>query len=483
MVANSGWFTSCSVLARSFNRAVLRALWLAAAATTLVACGGSGSSSGSGSLPPATGSSPATPPATPPPPANPPARKGDVVVRAITTAGVPVSGMSVGLNGVGQVRPVTTNANGEATFKDVPVGDGSAVLGGSGYHWAGRRFTVTDGSQTRVTVSLQRVTEAVPVLLATYPAKPSDDGRLLTVEADVAILAADGSSRADLVAADFEFEGSCGWYVCVTEADGRDTYAGYGARATAASFNSVAVPPGASSAVGVLIEQSATMGTFDPQGLRLQAVRDYLDRVLPPNLVTLASQRDTGTAPILTTYGGFTSDGSRFRNAIDGLRGQESGDSRTLQAIAEMAGFMKASIAGASGSPRQAMVVVTSWEPGCPDPSTPGTCETSTQSAAEAAQAAGVAVIAAGHIYSGASAVATSTGGAAVAIEDPAQWPVLFRALDPLVLGGLPYYRVRLELDAGAPGVFIKGRRVRGELTIRVGTDTRLHLWDLAVPI
>jgi hypothetical protein len=391
--------------------------------------------------------------------------------------------MSVALNGGFNGLSVQTNANGEASFKDVPAGDASTNLGGSGYHWAGRRLAVTAGSETRVTVTLQRVTEAVPVLLATYPATPSADGRLLAVEVDVAVLTADGSSRADFVAADFGFEGGCGWYGCVFEVDGRDTYAGYTARATVASFNTVVVPPGASSAVGVLIEQSETMGTFDPQGLRLQAVRDYFDRLLPPNLVTLASQRDTGATPFLTTYGGFTSDGSRFRSALDGLRGQEAGGSRTLGAIAEMAGFMKSSSAGVTGSPLQAMVVMGTWASAvgdCPDTST---CERSKQAAVEAARGAGITVIAAGHIYSDAAAVAASTGGPLVAVEDPAQWPVLLRALDPLVLGGLPYYRVRLELDAGTADVFIRGRRVRGELTISVGTDTRLFLWDLSIPI
>jgi hypothetical protein len=461
MVANSGGVDGRSVLAGGVDRAPLRALWLAAAAATLVACGGG--SSGSGSLPPAS--------------------KGSVVVRLITTAGVPVSGMSVALNGGFDGLAATTDANGEASFKDIPAGEASANVGGHGYHVAFRRFTVAkEGPGTRVTVPLQRVTEAVPVLLATYPATPSADGRLLTVEADVAILTADGSSRADLVAADFGLECATFNYVCVVASNGL-ALGGYLAFASAASFNTVAVPPGASSAVGVLIEQSGAMETYDPQGLRLQAVRDYFDRVLPPNLVTLASQRDTGTAPILTTYGGFTSDGSRFRNAIDGLRGQEAGDSRTREAIAEMAGFMQASLTGATGSPRQAMVVMTSSEPGCPNPFDPSTCESSLRSAVETAQAAGISVIVAGDPNSVPFDVAASTGGASVAIVDPAQWPVLVRALDPLVLGGLPHYRVRFELAADKSGVFIKGARVRGELTIRVGTDTRLWPWYIEIPI
>jgi len=460
----------------SFVEQVLRALWLAAAAMTLVACGGGGSEqSGAGVAPPTTGSPPTAPPS------QQPVSKGSVVIRAITTAGLPVGGVTVSLNGGFDGRSVTTDANGEASFQDVPAGDASTNLGGSGYYVVSRRLTVTEGSQTRVTVTLMRTTEAVPVLLATYPAKPSADGSRLTVEADVAILTSDGSSRADLVAADFGLEGSCGWYQCVLEADGRDTYAGYAARATVASLNTVSVPPGASSAVGVLIEQSGKMGTFDPQGLRLQAVRDYFDRVLPPNLVTLASQRDTGATPFLTTYGGFTSDGSQFRSAIDGLRGQEAGDSRTLGAIAEMADFMKANIAGMTGSPRLAMVVMgtdAAIHGDCPDQTT---CQRSLQAALDAVRTAGITVIAAG--LSGAAKVAASTGGPSAWIQDPGQWPVLFRALDPLALGGLPYYRVRLELEAGTQGVFIKGRSVMGELTVRVGTDTRLFLWYLSIPI
>lgn len=476
---------SCCRIARrnpftgSYLPTVLRTLWLATAAAMLVACGGGGSGdSGTGALPPPTGS-----PSTPPPSTPPPASKGSVVVRAITSAGVPVRGMSVALNGGFDARSVETDANGEALFEDVPVGDASTNLGGAGYHSAYRRLAVTDGSQTRATVTLQRMTEAVPVLLAAYPARPSADGRSLTVEVDVAVLTADGSSRADLVAGDFGLEGGCGWYPCIVEADGRDTGLAYRAQATVAPFNTVAVPPGTSSAVGVLIEQSATMGTFDPQGQRLQAVRDYFDRVLPPIVVTLASQRDTGTTPVLTTYGGFTSDGSRFRSAIDGLRGQEAGDSRTLGAIAEMADFMKSSIAGVAGSPRQAMVVIgtNAAVPGdCPDQTT---CQRSLQAALDAVKAADIKVIAAGNIYSGAAEVAAGTGGSSVAIQDPGQWPVVFRALDALAVGGLPHYRVKLELDAGAPGVFVEGRRVLGALTIRIGTDTQLLLWELSIPV
>lgn len=454
---------------------VLRALALAAAAVALVACSGGSGQSGAGGTPQPAGTPSTQPPSTAP------SGKGSVVVQVVTPAGLPISGVGVALNGGFDGRSVTTDANGEALFDDVPAGDASTNLGGAGYHLAVRRLSVSAGSQTRVAVTLLRASDAVPVLLATYPAKPSADGSRLTVEADIAILNSDGSSRANLVAGDFGLEGGCGWYGCVIEAGGRDTGLAYRAQATVASFNTVAVPPGTSSGVGVLIEQSSKMGTFDPQGLRLQAVRDYFDRVLPPNSVTLASQRDTGATPFLTTYGGFTSDGIQFRSAIDGLRGQEAGDSRTLGAIAEMAAFMKSNIAGVAGSQRQAMVVMgtDAAAPGdCPDQAT---CEQSLQAALDAVKAADITVISAG--FSGASEVAARTGGPMAWIQDPGQWPVLFRALDALAVGGLPHYRVQLELDAGGPGVFIKGRSVRGELTVRVGTDTQLFLWYLWIPI
>lgn len=475
--------SSCRIAGRnpfagSSVPSALRSLWLLAAAAMLVACGGGGSgSSGTGALPPSTGS-----PSNPPPSNPPPASKGSVVVRAITSAGVPVNGISVTLNGGFDGRSVVTDANGEALFKDIPPGDASTNTYGLWYHPAYRRLSVSDGALTRVTVTLLPKNEAVPVLLATHPAKPSADGRRLTVEVDLAVLTADGSSRAGLVPGDFGLEGACGWYPCVFEADGRDTNAGYYAHATAAVFSTTAVPPGASSAVGVLVDQSSSMGRWDPVGWRTAATREYFDRVLPPNLVTLASHHYTGATPVLTTYGGFTSDGSRFRDALNGLWGQEAGDSLALEAIAEMAGFMSASIAGATGSPRQAMVVMSSRDCGFSTVCLAGLGSQSWQAAVDAARAAGITVIVVGDDMWGGS-VALATGGASVDIQHPSQYSPVFRALDLIVLGGLSHYRVHLELDAGAPGVFVEGRRVRGELTIRLGTDTQLFLWNLTIPI
>lgn len=149
-----------------------------------------------------------------------------------------------------------------------------------------------------------------------------------------------------------------------------------------------------------------------------------------------------------------------------------------------MAGVMKASLAGVAGSPRPVMVVVSTGDLGqgdCPDSIA---CSQSFRSAVEAARAAGVTVISAGAIGSPASTVAFGTGGAPVAIVQPSQRPVLFQALDSLAVGGLPHVRVQPELDAGAPGVFVKGRRALGSLTVRIGADTQLSLWYLTtIPI
>jgi len=465
------------------SRLAFRSIWLAALVVTLVACGGGSGQSGSGSSPLSAGPPAIPPPAAPPPAVPPPANTGSVVVRALTPAGTPVSGISVDLNGGFDGRTVTTDANGEAAFPGIPAGDASANLWGTGYHSARKRLTVTAGEQTRVTLSLLSVTEAVPVLLAMHPSQPSGDGRYLTFEADVAVLTSDGSSRQTLVANDFGLEGTCDWYACVVDADGRDTYAGYDTHVASAQLRAAPTSTNASAAVGVLVEQSEAMRWFDPDGLRLQATKEYFDRVLPPDLVALGSYRDLGLTSVLTTYGGFTSDGSRLRNALDGLAGQEGGESRTLAALVEMAGFMQSDLAVKTGAPRRALVVLTSDRAGSVDCPDSATCRRNELLAVEAAKAAGVAVIAAGPEYSPAAEVAALTGGANALINDPLQWPALFRALDSLVVGELPHYRVRFELDAGVPGVFVRGRTALGQLTIRVGSDTQLFAWYLAVPI
>ncbi len=81
------------------------------------------------------------------------------------------------------------------------------------------------------------------------------------------------------------------------------------------------------------------MAEYDPQRLRLSAVRAFLESVIPPDTVALATYRGTSPGPILTTYGAFTSDGAQFSDSVNGLAGQEGGGNPLHCAVAGMLSF------------------------------------------------------------------------------------------------------------------------------------------------
>jgi hypothetical protein len=132
----------CSTTTARPTRLLFRTGCLLTLALALAACSG-GSGSGAAGVAQSPASNPQTPTARPPGTTpTVPKDKGSVIVRATTTAGTPISGVGVALNGGFDGRSVTTDGNGEALFKDVPTGDASTNLGGSGYRWAGLRLVL-----------------------------------------------------------------------------------------------------------------------------------------------------------------------------------------------------------------------------------------------------------------------------------------------------------------------------------------------------
>ena len=285
---------------RAKSTVAVRAGCLLLAASALVGCGGGGNSAGTGlELTPPAASATATAPPPAPAPAPAPKARGSVTVSAITTSGAPVSGVSVALNGGFNVPMSTTDSNGEVTFHGLPAGDGSAVLWGSGYHGAGRRLTVADGSVTKVTVTLEHVTEATPVVLATHPVA-SNDGMNLTVDVDIAVLDENGRARETLTAADFALLGGCDWAWCIVDANGTDTNRWYIARVDDATFHPMPTQARPTIAAAILLDQSDYMAEFDRAGTRLQAVNGFLESVTSPDTVALGSFQGIAGAPTLT---------------------------------------------------------------------------------------------------------------------------------------------------------------------------------------
>jgi len=453
---------------RFFRTAVLAVI-----ALSIAACGGGTSTTPVSNSPPPV----ATPPPTPAP-APAPQLKGSVSVRATTPSGKPIGGVSVTLNGGFDGRIAITDASGVALFDDVPAGEARTDTWASGYFSASQRIAVTGDTVTRATVILERVTEAIPVVLATHHVA-SNDGTTLTVDIDLALLNENGTARETLTAADFALIGSCDWGWCVVNTDGSDTGRSYSARVIDAPFNPPPTPVRPTMAAAILLDQSAAMAAFDPSGVRLQALNSFLESVTPPDTVALGTFQGIATSPALTTYGGFASDATSLRTAVSTLAGRESGTSPLLAAMKEMIAFTAASAPAASSTLHRTVVAVTSTWPleECPDAMA---CQRAKLAVATAAQASDVSVVAIGD-YGPATEIAARTNGAFANVQDPQQLPVVFRALTAIVGHGLAYNRIRIEFQS-PHGTFIPGRTVQGYLQVHIGPNTS-PLWFLAFPI
>lgn len=423
----------------------------------------------------------------PPPAPNPsPQSTGTVVVQAITTSGAPISGVDVSICSVTCTRAVS-DANGEAQFEDISADRSAGIsMSSRGYYWAHRQIVVAADSVTTLPMTLVHATEATPVLLAAHPTY-SSDGRTLALDVDLTVLDASGAPWQTLTASDFKGGGSCdGWYGCWIDIDGKSAPYRFDATVVDASFTAVPITPRPAIAAAVLLDQSAEMASFDPDALRLKAVGNFFDSIASPDTATLGSYQGIAGTPTVTTYGGFTSDATVFDAALTALSGRESGTNPFDVGIAGMIAFA-ADNAAAGGSDQRRSIIAVMADSQNPD----GwgyvdcgdlDCLQVRSAAVENARAAGISVFAMGPDNFPASLVAMQTGGAIARVQDPTQYPAVFRALNSMIGHELAFTRVRLNMNADQPGVFAPGRTVVFELAIRVAAGSNIY-WELTVPI
>ena len=158
--------------------------------------------------------------------------EGLVTIQVTTSSGEPISDVGVSLNGGFDGRTANTDDAGRVQFADIPAGEASANAYARGFHPAGNRFLVTPDANTDVSLILEHVTEATPVVLGTR-ATAASDGRSLTVDVDLALLDENGLAIPTLTAADFTMiDSDCAFVPCGYDADfERLPMGGYRARA------------------------------------------------------------------------------------------------------------------------------------------------------------------------------------------------------------------------------------------------------------
>jgi hypothetical protein len=412
------------------------------------------------------------------------AKHGTVVVTATSIAGTPISGVSAEIFD-GTLRTEITDANGEARFADIRARDALVGLRAPGYYApASKEIVVPADAVVNVPFNVVHKTEATLVLLGTHPVYRAD-GNKLAVDLDAALLDANGAPWETLTSADFEVGLDCGDGCYTWDVDGNTQSFEFSATVIDAALVPAPITPRPTIAAAVLLEPSAEMGAWDPDALRLKALANYFDSITAPDTVALGSYQGLPGTPALTTYGEFVADTGDLRTTLATLAGQELGTNALDAALADMISFTEASTAAGSPDLLRAIVTVRGGDYSYRDHDCGDVSCVQVRSAAEdAAIANGIAIVAIGPstFYYPDSPNISRTGGAVARVDDPAQFPVVFRALNSIVGHHLAYTRVRIVLDTGAPDVWIPGRVVPIFLSIHLAADNTVP-WYLEIPI
>ena len=428
------------------------------------------------------GSAGATPPRITPGPA-PPTSSGPVVwpgavaVRVMTESGTPISDVAIALNGSFDGQALDTDAQGWARFANVNAGEATIHTFARGFHGAGRRFVIEPDKVTELTVILTRATDATPVVLGTH-ASPSEDGHTLTVDVDVAVLGEDGLANPTLTAADFTVANSdCAFMWCVMDASGQPLPSGgYYAHVDTDGFgwHEASTESPTTSETALLLEQSTPLIDFDPGKHRSTAINAFLDSVTAPDTVSVASYHGTPQAPVLATYGPFTSDGALFRDDVDALSDDDASLNPLYAVLGDMLSWTAAQPTSGPGDPRSVVLVSGGWRWPDDDCGSSWTCRHSSRLAvAETSRALGIPIVAIGGGEPAAD-IAARSGGPSVVVVDPEQYAVALGNLKSIAARRLGFNRIRFVLDAGAVYGRQTGRVFQGGHTVWAYTQARI---------
>lgn len=439
------------------------AIVLGCVAIGLSACGGS------------SGTSVPNPPDSSNPPPPPPQGTGTVAVEIVTVAGEPIAGVQVGVCAE-DCKSKTTDADGRAEFHAIPAGYASVDAYGPGYHYAWRDIGVEKKKTTELTMAVVRAVEATPVVIAT-DATPSDDGRTLTIDVDIAVLGADGVAIPTFTAADFSVSGSdCGFGWCVMGDSGESLGNGsYSAEIDAAASGWHEAQPAtpAASATALLLEHSANTEAYDGRGKRADAVHAFLDAMTAPDSVAVASYRGTPQVPILTIYGAFTSDAASFHDDVDALASSEASQNPLYPALADLLSW--SAVQTAVHEPKSIVLLAAPWSWPDDDCANSWTCRHEERVAiADSARELGARIVTIGGSDPTAD-IAARSGGTSVFIDDPEQYAVALENLKPIVSRQLGFNRIRLVLSSH-PQVFASGHTVWAWASVRITPDTSLGI-------
>lgn len=411
---------------------------------------------------------------------SPPPTSATLDVQVANVLSEPIAGAAVTVDANGSSQQETTNASGAASFKNIPIGPMTLSISADGFEslsLSGDLGVGTHSWDLRLeAVGAWAVGRAL--ILGTEAVEWAEDGSSVTFSVDVAVIAGEnGGPLEALTEADFRiYTIDCGWggpRDCASDAAGNAT-AGSGVYSTDGVARAFEFQPTAarrSYLVGVLAERSGAENEWEVKG---PALKSFFTALGDNDAVGLASVQIEDETTTLTVLGQFTGDGSALIDAIDHL-GSPAGDPPLIQA--SLLDSISWTAAATHEFPeRDATLLVLS---------TPYLSVAEIDEAVTLARQSGVRISTVTGWNYGLPEMAVRTGGFVARIDDIRQFGTVFGAMDHVLGGTLPFYRMQFQLT-GVPGIFVRGGNVKARMHIDVpssvvnrGVDVE---FDIAIP-
>jgi hypothetical protein len=416
---------------------------LACGLLLLLGCGGGG------------GSGPSIPPVSGNPSASVSAK--DLLVTDIN--GVPIAGAVVTVTIDGATYEETTGADGVAHFTGLRPGEWSVDVSAGGFESMAWGSDLDTSSARRATVVLHAAgawAVGRAIVLGTDMVDRASDGSAMTFSVDVAVIDANSEPIETLTSADFSLDYiDCGWggpRDCASDADGNAT-PNWSPPGDALAFALHPAQARHPYVLAVLAERSTEVTDWSE---RAPALRSFFAEIGGNDVASLSSVETLSGRAKLTTLGPFTSDGSSYFAAIDELARPAGDPPELLESIETSIGRVAdAEGFGLPDAERTLLVLSSQW-----------TTVAHVDAVTAAAREAGVRVSTATGGSYGLPEMAARTGGFAVEIGDSRALGMIFRALDRVLGGSMPHYRMQFRLE-GVAGTFVAGGNAR--LWLRIG--------------
>jgi hypothetical protein len=415
----------------------------------LAGCGGDGSASGGSP----TGGGPVGAPAAPTAP-------GSVQVNDVT--GKPISGAVVTAAAAGVQVQATANAAGVAQLSGVPTGEVSVTVAAPSFE--SEQFTTRlSGASTSITLKAAgEWAIGRAFVLNSRMLDRAPDGSTLTFTADVAVIDANRAAIQNLASSDFQVEGiDCGWggpRDCATDAEGNAPPSGGHFRPDGGAESFGLQPPSARRpyVAGIVVERSLAMRAWPEIP---PALRKFFQTVGGNDAASLATVSVVNSAAITEVLGGYSSSGLPLLPIIDQLAPVAKDSPALLQAIQDA--IQRAAAARNS--------VTNGAEPYVVMLANGGLSPAQFTLLGGIARQAGVRIgaVVSGELFYGLTELATRSGGFVAPYSDPRQLSQIFAALDSVLAGSQPFYRMTFRVK-GAPGTFVAGGNAKIWLVVRV---------------